>query len=144
MYQKTITLFNYHKGTDKWYPSVIPSVDLIGNKASAASKEGVKNNDTVDIIINTNSNKEINTAVGTKSYTGAKAYAQSNTPSACITFAPEQDFIYEGVWPSLSPIDDSDYESGLYHDMNDNYDGVYLVSSAVYYDLIPHFEIGGR
>lgn len=144
MYHNTITLFNYHKATGKWYPSVISGVDLIGNKASTATKEGVNNGDAVDIIIHCTKDRIITTSEGAKSYTGAKAYAQCNTPAACITFAPEQDFIYEGEWPDLSAITDDEYESGLYHAMNDTYDGVYLVSSAAYFDLLPHFEIGGR
>lgn len=144
MYHNTITLFNFHKSTGKWYPSVISGVDLIGNKASTATKEGVNNGDTVDILIHCTREKVFTTSAGAKSYTGAKAYAQCNTPAACITFTPEQDFIYEGAWSDLTPVIDDDYESGFYQFMNDTYDGVYRVKSAVYYDLLPHFEIGGR
>ena len=98
----------------------------------------------MDVIIRCTKARAVTTSDGVKSYTGAKAYARCDTPAACITFAPEVDFIYEGVWPDLTPIDDSVYESGLYHELNDTYDGVYLISSAAFYDLLPHFEIGGR
>lgn len=144
MYHNTITLFNYHKATGKWYPSVISDVDLIVNKASKVAIDGVNNSDTVDIIIHCTKDRVITTSEGAKSYTGVKDYAKSNSPNTHITFAPEQDFIYEGEWPDLSAITDDEYESGLYHAMNDTYDGVYLVSSAAYFDLLPHFEIGGR
>ena len=51
MYNNTITLFNFHKSTGKWYPSVISDVDLVGYEASAATKESVNNSDEVDVII---------------------------------------------------------------------------------------------
>lgn len=66
MYHNTITLFNYHKATDKWYPSVISGVDLISNKASTATKEGVNNGDTVDIIVHCTRDRVITTSEGRK------------------------------------------------------------------------------
>lgn len=145
MYNSTITLFNYHKSTDRWYPTVLTGVDLIGNKASTATREGTNNGDSVDIIIHCDKNRVVKTLQGAaKCYTEAKKYASCETPANCITFVPEQDFIFEGEWPDLSAVDDCDYESGFYHEMNDSYDGVYLITSAVFYDLLPHFEIGGR
>lgn len=144
MYQNTITLFNFHKKTGVWYPSVISGVDLIASKANNATKEGTVNGDTVEIIIHCNKEKAIKTSEGLKSYTGAKAYAVCDNPSNCITFTPECDFIYDGVWPDLSPVIDDDSDSGLYHDMNEIKDGVYMITSAVFYSLLPHFEIGGR
>ena len=99
----------------------------------------------MSVIIHCTADKTFTTADGTeKSYTGAKAYAKCENPTACITFKPECDFIYEGAWPDLEPLREEDYESGLYHALNDEYDGVYMISSAAYYGLLPHFEIGGR
>ena len=144
MYHSTITLFNFHEATGKWYPSVITGVDLIGSKASTATKEGVNNSDVVDIIIHCTKDRIVTTSQGAKSYTGAKSYANCNAPTSCITFTPEKDFIYEGEWPDLTAIDEDDYESGLYHDLNNSCDGVYLINSATFYSLLPHFEIGGR
>ena len=144
MYDSTITLFNYHEETGKWYLSVISGVDLISNKASISGNTGVNSSDTVDIIVKCTADCVISTSEGAKSYTGPKAYAQCETPTACITFAPKKDFIYEGVWEDLTPIDDSEFESGLYNEMNNSYDGVYLISSAAFFSLLPHFEIGGR
>lgn len=144
MYQNTITLFNFHEATGLWYPSVIADIDLIASKANNATKEGLNNGDTVDIIIHCTHDKKIKTSQGMKSYTGAKAYAKCDNPTGCITFKPEKDFIYEGVWPDLLPIDGEDFDSGLYNELNTNYDGVYMISSAVFYGLLPHFEIGGR
>lgn len=145
MYQNTITLFNFHEATGLWYPSVFTGVDLGVNNSSRSTKDGKNNGDAVSVIIHCTADKTFTTADGTeKSYTGAKAYAKCENPTACITFKPECDFIYEGAWPDLEPLREEDYESGLYHALNDEHDGVYMISSAAYYGLLSHFEIGGR
>ena len=145
MYQNTITLFNFHEATGLWYPSVFTGVDLGVNNSSRSTKDGKNNGDAVSVIIHCTADKTFTTADGTeKSYTGAKAYAKCENPTACITFKPECDFIYGGAWPDLEPLREEDYESGLYHALNDEHDGVYMISSAAYYGLLPHFEIGGR
>lgn len=144
MYDHTITVFNHHADTGLWYPSVIEKVDLIENKGSNATTAGKTNADTVDIIIHCSADRKVTTTAGQKSYTGPKEYAVCANPAERITFKPECDFIYDGAWPDLTPINDDGYESGLYHALNDAHDGVYMIQSAVCYSLLPHFEIGGR
>lgn len=143
IFQNTITLFNFHEATGLWYPSVIAGVDLIEHKSNSASIEGMNNRDTVNILIPCNTEKKITTSQGVKRYIGNKIYAKCNDPANYITFKPEKDFIYEGVWPDLSPIDGEDFDSGLYNELNTNYDGVYMINAAAFYSLLPHFEIGG-
>lgn len=145
MYRDVITLFNFHKNTGLWYPTVFSGVDIGVSKASNPTTHGTNNGDTVNILIHCKPDKTLTTADGEeKSYLGAKAYSKCATPHAFVTFKPECDFIFEGEWPDMSPVADEDYESGFYHEMNDNYDGVYMITSASFYGLIPHFEIGGR
>ncbi len=144
VYCDTITVFNYHKKSDCWYPSVIPGVDLLEAKSRSATATGTNNADAVDIIIRCTPGKEITTAAGAKRYVGLKEYAKSDTPEEFITFTPECDFIYAGAWPETEPLLDDDYDEGLYHAMNEGYDGVYMISSTGFYGLLPHFEIGGR
>lgn len=145
MFQNTITLFNYHEATGMWYPSVLTKVDLGVNKSSNSTKNGINNNDTVTLIIPCTKDKGFITADGAvKSYTEAKTYAKCDNPTSYVTFKLECDFIYDGVYPDLTPVKDEDYESGYYHAVNEEYDGVYMISSVAFYDLLPHFEIGGR
>ena len=144
MLQNTITVFNYHKQTGLWYPSVISGTDLIAAKASTRTTDGVNSADAVDVLINCTAAKVISTSAGGKSYTGPKEYARCADPASCITFTPEQDFIFDGEWTDLTPIDDEDYDEGLYHALNAAHDGIYMISSAAFYGLLPHFEIGGR
>lgn len=144
MFQNTITVFNFHEASGFWYPSVIHGADLIESKSSTATTEGRNNADTVEIIIHCTANRSVTTTAGAKSYTGPKEYAKCDNPAERITFAPECDFIFDGEWPELAPISDDEYDSGLYHALNDEHDGVYMITSAIAYSLLPHFEIGGR
>lgn len=143
MHDRTITLFNFHGG--KWYPSVIRGVSVLESIASASTTQaGRTNSDALELSIKASSTQGIETSVGVKAYVSPNAYAACSAPANCLTFKPECDFIYCGEWPT-TPIDDAEYEeSGLYHAMNEEYDGVYLITSATWYGLIPHFEIGGR
>ena len=142
MHDKTITLFNLHNGV--WYPSVISGVTVEEVVAiSATETAGRTNSDAVELSIGTSCVKAITTSVGLKAYVTPKAYAVCTAPADCLTFKPEQDFIYVGEW-ATDPIRDDEYESGLYHDFNEEHDGVYMITSAAWLGLIPHFEIGGR
>lgn len=144
MYQNTITVFNYHESTGFWYPTVIKNADLIEASSSNSTNHGKTNSDTVEIIVNCDSCKRINTICGLKKYIGPKAYAKSEYPYEYITFKPECDFIFDGEWDDIQVFNENDYESGFYHYMNDGYDGIYMIKSAAYFGLLPHFEIGGR
>lgn len=144
MFQNIITVFNYHKASGKWYPSVISGADLIADKASTHTVDGLNNADTAAILIQSCPCRNIITSMGPKQYVGPKEYAACGNPAEVITFKPECDFIYDGVWPDLTPVTEDDYDEGFYHAVNDGHDGVYMISSAAYFSVIPHFEIGGR
>lgn len=145
MYESTITLFNFHEASGLWYPSVFSSVDLGVNTSSNSTTNGTNGNDTVNMLIHCTRDKKFITADGAeKSYIGAKAYAKCDNPAIYVTFKPERDFIYAGAWKNAEPIREDDHDSGFYHAMNDEYDGVYMISSAAFFGLLPHFEIGGK
>ena len=142
MHNGTITLFNLHDGL--WYPSVIHGVTVEEIVATSATENaGRTNSDAVELSIGTTNVKAIVTAAGLKSYVSPKAYAVCAAPADCLTFKPEQDFVYIGEW-STEPISDDEYESGFYHAFNEENDGVYMITSVAWLGLIPHFEIGGR
>lgn len=79
-----------------------------------------------------------------KKYTGPMAFSKLDDPRSWFTFCPEQDFILVGAWLDTEPIPDDAYESGFYDAMNETNDGVYKITSAAFYGLLPHFEIGGQ
>ena len=142
MHNGTITLFNLHNG--KWYPSVIKGVTVEEVAATSTTETaGRTNSDAVELSIKTTHVKAISTTVGLKPYVTPKAYAVGTEPAHCVTFKPDQDFVYIGEWP-VEPILDDDFESGFYHAFNEEHDGVYMITSAAWLGLIPHFEIGGR
>lgn len=144
MFKDAITLFNFHKKTGLWYPTIITDVHTIAAQANSHTTDGINNTDSVEVQITSNAAQNVNSTEGVKSYTLPKEYAETNTPDKYITFTPECDFFIEGRWDSLLPIDDDEYDEGLYNALNATQDGVYMISSATFYGLIPHFEIGGR
>lgn len=79
-----------------------------------------------------------------RKYVGPKAYGRLDDLSGFFTFCPEVDFMVAGNLSSADPIRDDDYDEGLYHAMNEEQDEVYMITSAAFYGLIPHFEIGGK
>lgn len=146
MFVDTITLFNFHEQTGKWYPTVIKGVDLQVDTASKLSTPGTTDGaDIATVLIQSKKDKSLTFADGsTKTYLGPKAYAACADPEAHFTFKLEKDFFWEGAYESVEPIVDDDYDSGFYHEFNKANDGVYAVKSAAFLSLIPHFEIGGR
>ena len=145
MYNDTITLFNFHDTTKEWYPTVISRVDVGSPLSSKPTTQGIINEDTVSIIIKTNRCKQVNSRCGMrKDYIGPKEFARCDKPYEHFTFNDTKDFIYCGKWDGAGVIADESYESGFYNYMNKNYDGVYKITSSVFYGLLPHFEIGGR
>lgn len=145
MYQDTITLFNFHTATGKWYTTVILGTDIGESRSAENTTSGKNNADTVSVIIHCSTDKAVTDIDGAKKkYLGTKEFARCENPAECFTFNPECDFLYSDKWTGNSEIRDDDYESGLYHYMNDRYDGVYKITSSSFYGLLPHFEVGGR
>lgn len=174
MYQSTITLFNYHADTKNWYSTVFTGADLIESSGTRSTQQGEANSDVVDLLIHVRSSKKADTVIYEpnritdgqgniivsdadssiiyddpnlhleKQYIGPKAYATLKDPQGYFTFTPEADFFIVGNYYSSEPISDDEFEDGLYSAMNAVRDGVYMVSSAAFYGLLPHFEIGGK
>lgn len=144
MFGDVITLFNYHKGAGLWYPKVIPNADFNLTRSTDHTTQGYNSETAAQFLVPCKKDRTVFTTAGVKEYLPPKAFAKCEKPEGYFTFAPECDFIYVGNWSDLSAIPDDDYESGLYHEMNDEKDGVYMIASAAFYSLIPHFEIDGR
>ncbi len=144
MYTNVITLFNFCKASRLWYPTVLPNVDLIAVQGNSKVQHGITNNNTAEVIIHSTADKMIMTNSGLKRFVGTKEYMALTDPESYITFTPEKDFIIDGVYEYINPISDENFDSGLYHELNEAFDNVYLITSAVFYNLIPHFELGAK
>ena len=77
-------------------------------------------------------------------FVSPKAYAALDDVHGFFTLTPESDFIMIGNYGEADAVDDDDYDEGLYHALNDDHDGVYMITGATWYSLLPHFEIGGK
>lgn len=143
MYNDTITLFNLHNGA--WYSHIIKEVDAgITSGAGSTALNGTTRTDSAIILIQTSSSKVINADNSLLPYVSPKAFSALENPESVITFQPQTDFILIGEYENSEPINEDDFETGFYDEMNSKYDNVFLITSAAYFDLIPHFEIGAR
>lgn len=140
MYDQTITLFNHRKADNSWRTTVFQGVNVIEPRASDHTTQGTNNGDAVEILLQCSPGQK----VGELQYVPPKAYQALTDVSGRFTMTPEVDFIVIGEEISEEPILEDDYDEGLYQAMNDANDGVYMITSATWFGLIPHFEIGGR
>lgn len=142
MFDMTVTVFNYHENTKRWYTTLLEGVTLNGGDGAKATRQGVTNGDSVTLLLPVACVDGAATYKG-KPYLKPKAYAALDNPAAAFTFSPEADFFIVGDHRSDAPIEEAEYMDGLYTEMNAEHDDVYLVTSAAFYSLIPHLEIGG-
>lgn len=144
MHCDCITIFNYHKLSDKWYPTLIHGVDFGNVSSSKNSTRGTDDESSVVFIIKCNQCRQVITHSGAKRYIGAKEYARCSNPHGYFTFDTEKDFVYRGIWNGEMVINEDDYECGFYSYMNSEFDDVYKITSSEFYSLLPHFEVSGR
>ena len=144
MFQDTVTLFHYHEKSGLWYLTECRGVQLGAVSASQYTRDaGTVNGDTVELLIQTARDRSI----AGKRYVSPKEYAALDDATVYFTFrtgAEKRDFFLTGTFDSPGPINSDEYGGNLYHILNDRRDGVYLITSAAFFSLIPHFEIGGR
>lgn len=146
MYNDTVTLFNRRRGKDGdvWYPTVLEGVDLNEDRAAIAAKYGSASSDKATLHVRYG--WQGGPVAGGKRYMTPLLWQASEDPAAAFTFTAGEffDFLVTGAWPNTEPVMDSDYPSGFYHHLNTTRDGVYAVSSAAQYSVIPHFEVTGK
>lgn len=173
MFRDVVTVFNFHESSGFWHTTVFKNCDLRESKADKRSAgSGEVNESKVTLLVNVKQDKSAHTIIyepnrivdnlgngllsgdrvmlsytdpdtsEVKRYAGPKAYAQLENPRGFFTLKPACDFIVAGNFFS-EPIRDDGYDEGLYHAMNRAQDEVYMITSAAFFGLIPHFEIGG-
>jgi hypothetical protein len=145
MFGDTITLFNFHEPTSMWYAHTISGCDCgITAANTATTQNGITKSDNSTLIIPCSSDKVITTVDSEAEYCTPKKYTLLSDPENYITFQPETDFFVVGEYNGSSSVSDEDYEDGFYDYINSESDDVFMVASAAFYGMIPHFEIGGR
>ena len=162
MYQDTVTIFNRKRlvGRDVWYPTVLRWVHLIVDRAAIVEQYGASSSDNAVLHVEYDE-RDGEIAFSGKKYLTPKMWQQAGDPAGAVTFTPGTDKdhfqqeivpLYRPViirqylkdWPSEAPIEDNDYEGGLYHYLNRTRDHVFAVTAAAKYRIIPHFEVTGK
>lgn len=137
-YNNTVTLYNRYFNpeteVEKWYPTVLPNVNLVITRGVAIKKAGTADADTAKLFVDM---KRL-----PKPYLESVAWSQlsDEKKEKHITFTSAEDFFVEGDTTGIKVT-----ESGFFELMKQTRDNVYKVTSADRYpDILPHFEIGGK
>ena len=152
LYKQTVTLFNRIKGADGetlWYPTILRGVHLIDSHSSTWNNQGEDSADNAELrVLFKVQNGRI--MVAGKPYFEPKRYRLLAEPQKAITFSfghnDDFDFFVEGALDEFkgSISDEASDRHGFYNWMNKKYDGVYAISAAAKYNLLPHFVITAR
>ena len=144
MFDRTVTLFNFHESDKKWYGSVIKKCSLADTYSSSKNGYGYNNAGSANIHFHCSKDKIFNTTRGTKMYLDPMEYQKKEFVGKYLTFNPERDFVVIDVEVEDAVVDDSDYENGFYDFMNRNLDNVHMITNAAWYNLLPHFVVGTK
>ena len=149
MYRDVVTLFNRSRktGRDEFWPTVLPGCDLNEDEAAVLAKYGASAQDKA--MLHVRYAVEAGEAVLCgKVYRSPKEWRAltDEEKAETVTFQTGAgfDFFLRGVWSGEVPVNDEDYTDGFYNELNRTRDGVYAVSSAARYSVIPHFEVMGK
>ena len=134
-YNKTVTVFNNAPsddvmGDDTWYPTVLHNVRVLETRGRNVAKSGIEAADSAKLHIRTD-NLE-------KPYVEPKAWDELADKSKAFTLCQERDFFVIG------DVADTQVTADLFQYMKDNHDGVYMITNADKFELIPHLEVGGK
>lgn len=139
-----ITLFNYHEASDKWYLTVLHHVSVRVLDGTKPNTQGIVSGDSFSASIYCSADKVADSTPKGKRFIPPDIFSASDEPEACFTFNTEKDFVFNGIWDTLEAVEDSQFEEGLYNELNSSNRGIYRITSCSFWGLIPHFEIGGQ
>ncbi len=145
MFDRTITLYNFKKADGMWYGNVIEGCTLTSTDSLSNTARGMNNSGNLSIHIHCNSDKTLKNSSGAlRRAVPPKEYQSLHSVVNEITFTPEVDFIVADRAMNELMVSDDSFENGFYNYMNQKYDDVYMITNATWYNLIPHFVLGGR
>lgn len=144
MYADTITLFN--RAGDPvsgyaWVPTVIHRVNLNIDRAGIAAEYGTESRDKAYLGIHYLP-KRADKYIEGKRYKPPKQWRADELGT--ITICPTADFFIAGEWMD-GAAHDADYREwgGFYGYLNQQKDGVFVISSVAIHSVIPLIEIMG-
>lgn len=133
---KIVTIFNrfFNPETEeeKYYPTVLDSVDIVETRGANITNSGMNSADAVKLYVDFDNL--------TKPYIAPKEWdaLPEDIKTDYITFHPDEDFFVRGDHTN------EHQNERVYEWFRDNVDSVYKISTVdKYEDVLPHFEVGG-
>ena len=89
VYRNTVTIFNYHEKTERWYSTVFPAVHLEAAKsASPSAGAGILKGDAVGMILPVSKDRSIKVDDTVKQYIGPRNMMRWMTRQGTSRFTP--------------------------------------------------------
>lgn len=166
MYRDTVTVYNRFSGDGGvfWYPTVLRGVNLTLTSGADRDRLGASSADRAVLNVRYRTTDEGELEVLTsecgKLWLPPKVWraADHETRTGTLTFDPEGDFFCVGdtMVGDADVVGDADFVGvvvrdgefdpvlGFYGHQRSTRDGVFAISAAAIFSVIPHFEITGR
>ena len=144
MFDRTVTLFNFHKSDRKWYSTVVKGCSLSDTYSSSKGGYGTANTGSANIHFHCSKSQVFRCGGKTKKYLDPMIYQKTENVGKYLTFTPEVDFVVIDEAVTDTGINDGDYENGFYHFMNEHLDNVHMITNSAWYNLLPHFVVGTK
>lgn len=158
---------------DTWYPAELNGVNLNKDKGAVVKQYGAESTDNTILFIKYQHTDTMsfdggifgddNTTVwdggkfnpwvssgfgaiqiGDYIWLPPKEWQELDDPTGYITFDPDGDFFWDGVWTGSVAYEGAYGDQSFYEYMLSKYDFVYAITSVNYLSVIPHFEVTGR
>lgn len=134
-YNKTVTVYNKCQeesaGSPIWYPTVLTGVRLLVTKGANIAVSGTDSADTARLHIKANNLP--------KPYLKPVEWQNTKAKEQYFTLTDGKDFFVEG-----DTLNEDTRRKGFMAYMKGKYDNCFEVTNVDSYDLIPHFEVGGK
>lgn len=134
--KKIVTIFNRffdpETEEEKYYPTVLDSVDIVETRGANITNSGMNSADAVKLYVDFDNL--------TKPYIAPKEWdaLPEDIKTDYITFHSDEDFFVRGDHTNELQ------NERVYEWFRDNVDSVYKISTVdKYEDVLPHFEVGG-
>ncbi len=135
-YTKTVTIFNKYMnetglGEEVWLSTVLENVRLLVTKGANVSTSGLSDADTASLHIHKTNLP--------KPYLPPLEWQKSEHKEDYFTLSGEDDFFVEGDLSGVTPAQDD-----FFGKMKATYNNCFKITNVDDYDLIAHWEVGGK
>ncbi len=135
MHSDVVTIYNYSKAEEVWYPTVVTNAELQTVVGSKDNAKGESSADSVKLFIPYKDD-----SIGGKIFVPPVQWGKAEDKCNTVTLKSD-DFFVVGEFSIVE--NEADYTDGFYSHMRENTDYCFKITTVSRFKSIPHFEVGG-